>query len=234
MTGIEWKAEEASLMVGFTFLCLFIYWLCFVFIATQAFSLIVASKNYCSLVAGLQLSLLWLPLRSTGSRHAGFSICGSRAQELWCMGLAAPRHVGSSRIRDWTHVSCIGRQIIYHWANQGSPRLYTLTTRRNNGVLSLCQTWQVSSLGHPPPCLLPSTHPCSYPKWDSVCRDDKHFSKSTDDAKITQYVCFTYEVLFIPCKHPLRFLSSPWWHMSNKTSARGKWLCQGHVSLKRL
>ena len=55
MTGIKWKAEEASLMVGFIFLCLFIYWLCCVFVAAQAFSLAVASKNYSCLVAGLQL-----------------------------------------------------------------------------------------------------------------------------------------------------------------------------------
>ena len=55
--------------------------------------------------------------------YAGFSSCnmsakslqllGSRAQAqyLWHMGLVAPRHVGSSRIRDWVWVFCIGRQI---------------------------------------------------------------------------------------------------------------------------
>ena len=30
-------------------------------------------------------------------------------------GLVAPQHVGSSRIRDGTRVSCIGRQVLYHW-----------------------------------------------------------------------------------------------------------------------
>ena len=34
------------------------------------------------------------------------------------MGLVAPHHVGSCRIRDQTHVSCIGRQILYHWATR--------------------------------------------------------------------------------------------------------------------
>ena len=154
--------------------------------------------------------------------------------KLWCLGLAASWHVESSQIKDWTHVSCIGRQSLYHWANKGSPRLYILTKRRNDGVLSLCQTWQVYPLGHAPPYFLPSTHHCSYPKWDSNRRDDKHFSKNIEDAKIAWYVCFTYEVLFIPYKHPLRFLTSPLWHVSSKTAARGKWLCQGHVSLKRL
>ena len=32
------------------------------------------------------------------------------------MGLVALRHMGSSWARDGTHVSCIGRWIIYHWA----------------------------------------------------------------------------------------------------------------------
>ena len=36
---------------------------------------------------------------------------GSRAQhqKLWRTGLIALQHVGSSQIRDQTHVSCIGR-----------------------------------------------------------------------------------------------------------------------------
>ena len=38
------------------------------------------------------------------------------------MGLVALRNVGSSRTRDQTHVSCIGRWILYHWSHQGSLR----------------------------------------------------------------------------------------------------------------
>ena len=34
------------------------------------------------------------------------------------MGLTAPQHVGSSRIRDQTCVSCIIRWILYHWASR--------------------------------------------------------------------------------------------------------------------
>ena len=34
------------------------------------------------------------------------------------MGFIALRHVGSSQIRDRTHVSCIGRQIFYSWATR--------------------------------------------------------------------------------------------------------------------
>ena len=46
---------------------------------------------------------------------AGFSSCGSRALEHRLnTGLVAPRHVEYSQIRDLTHVSCIGRRILYH------------------------------------------------------------------------------------------------------------------------
>ena len=34
--------------------------------------------------------------------------------EYTCMGLVALQYVGSSRIKDLTHVFCIGRQILYH------------------------------------------------------------------------------------------------------------------------
>ena len=71
------------------------------------------------------------PCCAWGSHCSGFSIeehglQGTGLQELqpavsvvvatqsWCTGLVAPRHVGSSRVRVGTHVSCIGRQIIYH------------------------------------------------------------------------------------------------------------------------
>ena len=37
------------------------------------------------------------------------------------MGLLAPQHMGSSWMRDWTHVSCIGGQILYHWATREAP-----------------------------------------------------------------------------------------------------------------
>ena len=49
-------------------------------------------------------------LQSTGFRESGH-------QFLWCMGLVALRHVGSSHTRDQTCVSCIGRWILCHWSN---------------------------------------------------------------------------------------------------------------------
>ena len=36
----------------------------------------------------------------TGSRRAGFSTCGTRAQQLWLEGLVAPQQVGPSGTKD--------------------------------------------------------------------------------------------------------------------------------------
>ena len=51
----------------------------------------------------------------------GAPALGARAQWLWCRGLVAPRHVGSSCTRDGTHVPCIERQILNHWTTRQAP-----------------------------------------------------------------------------------------------------------------
>ena len=62
------------------------------------------------------LLLLW----SAGSRARASVVA---APGLWSTGawacLAVPRYVGSSQIRNWTRVSCIGRWILYHWTTWG-------------------------------------------------------------------------------------------------------------------
>ena len=59
----------------------FIYfWLRWVFVAARGLSLVAASEG-CSSLRCMGFSLRWiLLLQSTGSRHAGFSSCGTRAQ----------------------------------------------------------------------------------------------------------------------------------------------------------
>ena len=59
-----------------------------------------------SVVVALGLQQLWL----TGSR--------AQAQQLWCMGLVAPWHVGSSQTRARTCVPYIGRWILNHCATR--------------------------------------------------------------------------------------------------------------------
>ena len=70
-----------TLFFLFLFINLFIYfWLRWVFIAARRLSLVVSSGGYSSLwFVGFSLQWLLL-LQSTGSRHAGFSSCGTRAQ----------------------------------------------------------------------------------------------------------------------------------------------------------
>ena len=66
-------------------------------------------------------SLQWLLLlQSMGSRV--------QAQELWCTGLVAPRHVGSSRTRARTRVPCIGRWILNHCATKEAPAMMSFVS----------------------------------------------------------------------------------------------------------
>ena len=67
---------------------LFIYfWLHWVFVAVRGLSLVAASGGYSSLRCAV-FSLRWLLLLwSTGSRRAGFSICGTRASVIVAHGL---------------------------------------------------------------------------------------------------------------------------------------------------
>ena len=74
------------------FFLIYFFGLCWVFVAAHGLSLVAVSRGYSSLrCAGFSLPLL-LFLWSTGSRAPGL-------QQLWCMGLVAPRHVGFSRTR---------------------------------------------------------------------------------------------------------------------------------------
>ena len=64
---------------NFIYLCIYVcmYWLRRVFLAARGLSLVVASGGYSSVwCAGLSLRWLLL-LRSTRSRHAGFSSCSA-------------------------------------------------------------------------------------------------------------------------------------------------------------
>ena len=127
-TSIYFDYQYSMFIIIIIFFDKFIYfiyfWLHWVFIAARGLSLVAASGGY-SLSPCAGFSLQWLLLlRSSGSRHAGYSSCGlqaqqlwlegsrAQAQQLWCTGLVALCHVGSSWTRAWTRVPCIGRQIL--------------------------------------------------------------------------------------------------------------------------
>ena len=85
-------------------------------------SLVVESGGYsrCSVWASHCSGFSYCGARAL--ELSGFSSCGLRALEhwlsRWCTGLAALLHVGSSGVRGWTGISCIRRQILYHWATR--------------------------------------------------------------------------------------------------------------------
>ena len=102
-----------------------------------SFSLVVVSGGY-SLLQCTGFSWEWLLFsHSLGSRAC-------RLQQLWCMGLVALWHVGSSWIRDRTRVPCIGGQILNPWTirealNHAFLTRSILTPRGQKLVLGACE-----------------------------------------------------------------------------------------------
>ena len=90
------------------------------------------------------------------SRCVGFS-CGTRAlgcvlaQQLWHTDSTAPRHTGSSWTRNRTHVSCIGRQVLYHRT--------TREARSGTLFFFVFPSWNPGPIKHQLPFFLP--HPRS-------------------------------------------------------------------------
>ena len=84
---------------------------------------------------------LWLP----GSR--------ARAPWLWHTGLVAPRYGGFSWVRDQTHVSCTGKQILYHWTIREALTFFFFFIRKYSFLAQTIenppamQDTQVRSLG---------------------------------------------------------------------------------------
>ena len=88
--------------------------LCWVFVYVLRVSLVVAS-NGSSSCSGFSCGAWAL-------EHAGLRNVGSTwAQQFWLTGLAVPCYVESSQTRDWTCVTCIGRQILNRWTIGKSP-----------------------------------------------------------------------------------------------------------------
>ena len=94
----------------------YLFLVAWVFVAASRLSL-AAESGRCSLLWCAGFSRQWLLLlQSTGSRHVGFRSCSTWAQWLRHMDLIALWNVGSSRVRDWTFVPWIIKQILIHYA----------------------------------------------------------------------------------------------------------------------
>ena len=85
------------------------------------FSLVVASmgpRSSCGAWASRGGGYTWCAAWALGAQKLQLPGSKAQARQLWFMGPAVPWHVGSSQIRDWTHVSCIGRWIPIHCATR--------------------------------------------------------------------------------------------------------------------
>ena len=79
---------------------------------------------------------MWQLLLSWSTESVGFPGCGTWAHSLQFPGsrtqaqyfsahrFVAPRHGGSSRMRDRTCISCIGRRFLYHWATRKALQFF--------------------------------------------------------------------------------------------------------------
>ena len=82
VTGTHYLTQEHTFIYykKFYFILFIYFWLCWVFAAARGLSLVAVNGGYSSLqcegFSSQWLFLLW----SMGSRHAGFSSCGTRAQ----------------------------------------------------------------------------------------------------------------------------------------------------------
>ena len=101
----------------------------------RGFSLVVVSGPYSlAVMCGLRIAVASVVvehgLASVVVEHGlqgtwASAVVASRLQDTGTIvvlkGSVALWQVGSSRIRDGTHVSCAGRQIPYHWATREAP-----------------------------------------------------------------------------------------------------------------
>ena len=105
----DYTGQMFQLLPVFIFLCIYLFLAGPCLHCCAGFSLVVSSGGDSWLQCwGFSL---WWPLRSwsTGSRVCGLQQLWHMSSVLWCMGLVALRHFGSSRTRDQTHISCIGQ-----------------------------------------------------------------------------------------------------------------------------
>ena len=77
-------------------------------------SLIAASGSYALVVVHRLLTVVISLAEELG-------LWGDGLQYLLCVGLVAPRHVGSSQSRDGSRVSCIGQEDCLPLSHQESP-----------------------------------------------------------------------------------------------------------------
>ena len=128
------------------------FWLHWVFVAAWATS----QRGQRGLLSscGTGCSQCWpLLMRSAGSSaQAPVAVAptlSSTGSIMWWVGLVAQQNVGFSQIRDQTHVSCIGRWILYHWVTREALFMSYVNETENKlpgaGVF-VCMYWIVRTV----------------------------------------------------------------------------------------
>lgn len=87
---------------------------CWVFTGARAFSLVGAGRGH-------SLGAMHGLLVVVASLVADHGLWNAQTSAVVAHTLSCSSEVGSSRTRGQTHVSCIDRSILYHWAPRGSP-----------------------------------------------------------------------------------------------------------------
>ena len=89
--------------------CIFIFIILFTYLCLAVLSLRCYMRSFssCSDRGATLCCSVW-------ASHCGSFSCGAWAQQLWCKGLVARRHVGSFQTTDQTCGPCIGRWMLNH------------------------------------------------------------------------------------------------------------------------
>ena len=100
--------------------------------ASLGFSLVHSCYGACTGFSLPSFLSLWnMGCRACRLQEQGLSSFSSQALECR-FNSCSTWHVGSSWIRDWTYVSCIGRLNLYHWAAKGTLAFFKIKNRCGN------------------------------------------------------------------------------------------------------
>ena len=152
------------------FLKIFLFYL---FLGCAGSSPVARERGLLSSCPWAGFSLQWLLLlwskacTAKGLQSLQLADFSVEAQQAWCTGWVAPRHMGSPRTRDRTCGSCTGRWLLHHWATK-EPCMCVCVFFLTNFTLSLwvqCCSNLVTSV-HPalkPPVAI--SGPRGLPEW---------------------------------------------------------------------
>ena len=116
----------------------------------------------------------------------------AQPQQLWCTGLVAPQHVGSSQTWDGTHVPCIGRWILNHWTIREVPDLGLNSSVHAQACPTLCNLLDCS----PPGASVLRVFQTRILEWVAISHSRMHclcavwfWTSSVPSLKPTSFIC---------------------------------------------